>query len=302
MTLAVTGATGFVGQALLDEARRQGIAVKALTRRQQPPVPGIAWVRGDLSVREALAELVDGTEAVIHVAGVVNAPDQGGFHLGNVEGTLRLIEQAVGEGVPRFVFVSSLAAREPHLSHYGDSKARAEKLVMASGLDWTIVRPPAVYGPHDREMLEMFKAARWGVLPMPPPGRASLINVRDLARLLLALVPGGEDVTHKIFEPDDGHEDGWSHGDLARAIGAAVGRRPWVPHVSKATLERMAKLDRMVRGPRAKLTPDRVGYMAHPDWVSSPRLHPPAARWTPQVASPEGLRATAQWYRDKGWL
>jgi nucleoside-diphosphate-sugar epimerase len=302
VTLAVTGATGFLGRALLEEAHRQGIELRALTRRKQPDTPGIVWVRGHLGERSALAELVDGAEAVIHVAGVVNAPDPTGFHLGNVEGTMKLVEQAVAEGVPRFVFVSSLAAREPHLSRYGESKRHAEKLVMASGLDWTIVRPPAIYGPHDTEMFEMFRAARWGVLPMPPPGRASVIHVRDLARLLLALVPGGEEVTHKTFEPDDGHDDGWSHRELAQAIGTAMSRRPWIPHVSKATLEALAKLDRMLRGRKAKLTLDRVGYMAHPDWVSTPRLHPPATLWQPQVPTIEGLKATAEWYRKQGWL
>ena len=302
MTLAVTGATGFVGRALLEEAQRRGVEIRALTRRKQPVLPGIEWIHGHLGDRKALAELVDGAEAVVHVAGVVNTPDPTGFHLGNVEGTMRLVEQSVSEGVPRLLFVSSLAAREPHLSRYGESKRHAEKVVMASGLDWTIVRPPAIYGPHDREMLEMFKAARWGVLPMPPPGRASMIHVRDLARLLLALVPGGEDVTHRVFEPDDGREDGWSHREMARAIGWAVGRRPWVPHLSKASLERLAGLDRMVRGDRAKLSLDRVGYMAHPDWVSTSRLKPPAERWVPEIPTREGLKATADWYREKGWL
>ncbi|MXO58013.1 NAD(P)H-binding protein [Altererythrobacter salegens] len=302
MTIAVTGATGFVGHALLEEAARENLPVRALTRSKQPPAPGVEWVRGHLGDRTALAELVDGAEAVIHVAGVVNAPDPHGFHLGNVEGTMKLVEQALAEGVPRFVFVSSLAAREPQLSRYGESKRHAEKLVMASGLDWSIVRPPAIYGPHDREMLDMFKAARWGVLPMPPPGRTSLIHVRDLARLLLALVPGGEEVTHKVFEPDDGRDEGWSHRELARTIGWAVGRRPWVPHLSKPALERMARLDKALRGRKAKLTLDRVGYMAHPDWVSSPKLHPPADLWEAQVPTREGMKATAAWYRKHGWL
>ena len=302
MTIAITGATGFVGHALLEEAARQGLEIRALTRRKQPKAPGIEWIRGHLGDREALAQLVHGAEAVIHVAGVVNAPDPQGFHLGNVEGTMKLVEQAVAEGVPRFVHVSSLSAREPQLSHYGASKRHAERLVMASGLDWTIVRPPAIYGPQDREIFEMFRLARWGVLPMPPPGRASLIHVGDLARLLVALIPGGEDVTHQVFEPDDGHSGGWSHRDLARTIGWAVGRRPWVPHLSKPMLERLAKLDRVFRGSKAKLTLDRVGYMAHPDWVSRAKLHPPKARWEPQIPTREGMKATADWYRKQGWF
>ena len=224
MTIAVTGATGFVGQMLLDVAAKEGIGLRALARKPQAPRDGVEWVAGDLGEVSALDDLVRGAEAVIHLAGLTTAPDAAAFEAGNVTGTLNLVEAAVREGVPRMVFVSSLAAREPALSQYGASKARAEKLVKASHLDWTIVRPPAVYGPRDKDMLELFKAARWGVVPVPPKGRSSLIHAEDLARLLLALIPGGEAVTHKTFEPDDGKRGGWSHYELARAIGWAMGQ------------------------------------------------------------------------------
>lgn len=302
MTIAVTGATGFVGQTLLERARGQ-VAVRALTRREQQGRGGVEWIAGDLADAQALRELVRGTEAVIHVAGVVNAPDPQEFERGNVLGTLALIEAAKAEGVQRFVFVSSLSAREPELSAYGASKARAEKLVMASGLDWTVVRPPWIFGPGDRDTLDMFKAARWGLMPMPPrEGRSSLLHVDDLARLLLALVPGGEGVSQQLFEPDDGRTGGWSHYEVARAIGWAMGRRPWVVHLSRASLERAARADRFLRRDKAKLTLDRAGYMAHPDWVVSHGARPSAALWEPLVPTREGLKATAKWYREAGWL
>ena len=301
--LAVTGATGFVGHALLDRAASAGVPVRALARTVQPPRAGVDWVAGDLGDRAALQAMLSGAEAVVHVAGVVNAADAAGFEAGNVAGTLNVIEACLGAGVTRLVHVSSLSAREPHLSAYGASKARAEQLVKASGLDWTIVRPPGIYGPRDVDYFEMFRLARWGVMPVPPRGgRASIIHVDDLARLLLALVPGGEGVSHQLFEPDDGHQRGWSHHDLARAVGWAMGGRPWVVHLGRASLIRAAKIDRMVRGAKARLTPDRVGYMSHPDWVVSPFLHPPAALWRPQIPTREGLKATARWYRDNGWL
>src|SRR5690606_27261129 len=202
----------------------------------------------------------------------------------------------------RFVFVSSLAAREPDLSRYGQSKAQAEEVVQASGLDWTIVRPPAIYGPRDREILELFKAAKWGVLPMPPPGRASIVHVEDLARLLLALVPAWPGVVRRTFEPDDGRPGGWGHSELAAAIGQAVGRRVWAPAVPAGLMRAGAWLDCRLRGVDAKLTPDRVGYMIHPDWVSRPDKAPPPELWRSQVETPEGLVATARWYREQGWL
>jgi nucleoside-diphosphate-sugar epimerase len=301
--IAVTGATGFVGQALLDLAAEQGVPVRALARRPMEPRKGVEWVRGDLHDRAALAKLVRRAEAVIHVAGVVNTPDPMGFHLGNVEGTLELVQAAVAAGVPRLIYVSSLAAREPQLSAYGASKRKAEQVVAASGLDWTIVRPPAIYGPRDREILELFKLAqRWRVVPMPPVGRASLIHVDDLARLLLALVPGGDAANQKIFEPDDTRPRGWSHRDLALAIGEAVGKRVWVPHMPETLLRRAAALDKALRGVGAKLTPDRVGYMVHPDWASRPDHAVPKSLWRPQIPSREGLKATADWYRKNRWL
>jgi uncharacterized protein YbjT (DUF2867 family) len=303
VTLAITGATGFVGQALIDQALGAGHKVKALARREQLFRMGVEWAPGDLGDRQALRRLVRGSEAVIHVAGVVNASDPAGFETGNVAGTLNLIEAALAEGVQRFVCVSSLSAREPELSAYGASKARAEKLVRASGLDWTIVRPPWIYGPRDRDTLDLFKAARWGLMPMPPSeGRSSLLHVDDLARLLLKVVPGGEQVTSATFEPDDGKPGGWGHYELARAIGWAMGRRPWVVHLSRRSLERAARADRTVRGSKAKLTADRVGYMTHPDWVVSQGALPPESLWRPAVRTREGLKATAQWYRQNGWI
>lgn len=299
---ALTGGTGFVGQMVVELASARGIAVKGLARREPAAARGVTWVAGDLANRRALAELVDGVEAVIHVAGVVNAADPAEFATANVDGTLAVLEAAKAAGVPRFIFVSSLSAREPELSQYGASKARAERLVRASGLDWTIVRPPAIYGPRDREMFELFRAARWGVVPVPAGGRASLIHVEDLARLLLALIPGGEAVTSQTFEPDDGVAEGWSNPDMARAIGAALGRKPYVPQLSRRMLTWAAWCDQRLRGDKAKLTMDRVGYMAHPDWVVSPEAAVPPEVWQSRIEARGGLSATAEWYRREGWL
>jgi nucleoside-diphosphate-sugar epimerase len=302
VTIAMTGATGFVGQALIDRALADGLAVQALARKPQAPRRGVEWVRGDLDDTGALIRLVGGAEAVIHVAGLVNASDVADFERCNVAGTLAMIEAAIAAGVPRLVFVSSLSAREPALSAYGASKRRAERLVRASALDWTIVRPPAIYGPRDDGLFELFRAAKWGMVPTPRQGKASVIHVDDLARLLLALIPGGEAVTHRCFEPDDGKRGGWDHYELARAIGWAVGRRPFVLGLSRRAMERAARVDMALRRGKAKLTLDRASYFSHPDWVVGEDSAVPDALWRPQIETREGLKATAQWYREQGWL
>ena len=151
-------------------------------------------------------------------------------------------------------------------------------------------------------MLDLFKAALWHVVPMPPAGRASVIHVADLARLLLDCVPDTQNISKQVFEPDDGKVGGWPHADLAWAIGAAVGRNVWAPHVPRPVLQVAAKLDSLFRGKNAKLTADRAGYMAHPDWVSAPSHAVPAAVWQPSIPTASGLAETARWYRAQGWL
>lgn len=300
MTIALTGATGFVGSAVIEEAVRRGIAVRALTRREQPAREGVTWIAGSLEDTASLANLVRGAGAVLHVAGLTNAPDAAGFTRANVTGTQAVLDAAREAEVRRFVFVSSLSAREPQLSDYGNSKREAEAIVAASPLDWTIVRPPAIYGPRDTEMFELFRAASFGVVPLPPKGRASMIAVEDLARLLLDLATA--DNSGATYEPDDGHPGGYTHAEMARILGAAVGRQAVGIHLPAPLLRIAARTDRLVRGTKAKLTPDRARYMSHPDWVCDPAKQPPSQLWRPQIPAFEGMAATARWYRDNGWL
>lgn len=302
MTIAVTGGTGFVGQAVLDAMEQRGLAVRALARTVPGDRPDVDWIAGSLGDAGALDELVSGTDAIIHIAGLTNTSDAAQFAQANVAGTAAMLAAAQRSGVDRFVFVSSLSAREPGLSAYGKSKAQAEELVSASGLDWTIVRPPGVYGPRDIDYLDMFKSARFGIVPLPPGGASSMIHVADLAELLVALAPSSPMVLRKLFEPDDGRAGGWSHKEMATAIGQAVGRRVIAPHLPKPVLFAAARLDAIMRGNSAKLTADRAGYMCHPNWVARYDRAVPPNIWTPKIPTRDGLKQTAEWYRQQGWL
>ena len=104
------------------------------------------------------------------------------------------------------------------------------------------------------------------------------------------------------LDADDGVEGGWSHEAFGRAVGAAVGKRVAAIALPRPLLMAGAHLDRLVRGKGAKLTPDRVAYFCHQDWVIDPARRPPANLWTPQVPTPQGLAATAAWYRQQGLL
>lgn len=298
----MTGATGFVGAQTLDLALEAGLHVSALTRRAQPPRARLKWVPGSLDEAHALDTLVRDADVVIHIAGVVNAPDRDGFEAGNARGTMAVVDAMRKRGVRRLIHISSLAAREPGLSDYGWSKELAERHVKASGLDWTIVRPPAIYGPNDREMLELFRMAKRGIMLLPPGGRLSVIHVRDLAQLLLTLAQERDASLAHSYEVDDGTVDGWDHKDFGAAIGRAVGRAVRTLATPAWLLGVAARTDRMIRGKGAKLTPDRVDYFCHPDWVAAAASHVPAQLWMPQVTTEVGLKETADAYRAKGWL
>lgn len=302
--LAITGGTGFVGKATLEKALVAGHRVRALARRPQNERAGVEWVAGSLDDKAALDRLVADADAVIHIAGVVNAPDRAGFEAGNGTGTANILAAAQKAGVSRFVHVSSLAAREPALSDYGWSKAEAERHVAESALDWTMIRPPAIYGPGDAELLELFQMAQRGFVLLPPGGRLSIIHVDDLADLLVRLAgqPGGE-TTQTTYEVDDARPTGWSHVEFAQAIGRAVGRAKVRTIAMPSTVVRLgARIDRLMRGDKARLTPDRAAYFCHTDWVSTAALFPPKSLWTPSVATERGLAATAAAYRAKGLL
>jgi uncharacterized protein YbjT (DUF2867 family) len=301
LILAITGGTGFVGSRLIELALGPGHQVRALTRRPQPKRKGVTWIEGALDRPDSLGRLVDGADAVIHVAGVINAPDPAGFEAGNITGTSAVLAAAEKARVKRFVHVSSLAAREPKLSVYGASKAGSESLVAASKLSYAIVRPPAVYGPGDREMLELFRMAKRGVVLLPPGGRLSVIHADDLGRLLLALAdpkaPKG-----LLVEPDDGRHGGWSHSEFGEALGRALGRRVATFSTPRPILNLFSQIDRLVRRGKAKLTADRVAYFCHPDWMVDPGRGAPEKLWRPEIDTDAGLADTAKWYRQQGWL
>jgi nucleoside-diphosphate-sugar epimerase len=300
-TLAITGATGFVGQTLVRIALEGGWNVRALTRSTKPSTDGLNWINGSLEDPASLAELVRGSDAVIHVAGVVNAADRAGFAKGNIGGTCAVVEAAQSGGVQRFIHVSSLSAREPNLSNYGWSKAEAETVVASSALNWTAVRPPAIYGPGDKDMIDLFKMAQRGFVLLPPAGRLSVVEVSDLARLLLAVVDKPE-TAGQIYDADDGRTRGWSHIEFGRAIGEAVGRHVSTLSMPRALVSLGAKLDRIFRGNGAKLTADRAAYFCHPDWVIDESRRVPPQIWVPNIETHFGLRATAEAYRAAGWL
>jgi 2-alkyl-3-oxoalkanoate reductase len=309
--VAVTGATGFVGGHVVRAFMVADCQVRILARRI-PLNPQFAdltpdAVPGSLEDPEALRALVRGADAIVHAAGSVRAMDAAGFHRDNAEGTARMVAAAQAAAPDaRFLMISSLSAREPALSDYAASK-RAGELALASGgggLDWTILRPPAVYGPGDREMLPFFRMASSGNLAAPAngPARLSLIHATDLAAACIAIVES-DAVRGATLEIDDLHPGGYGWPDIAAALGEAVGRPVRLRRLPRCLFGAIAAASvcwsRAVGRP-AMITPGKIRELWHPDWVSRTTELQDKIHWESQITVNKGFSEAAATFRDAG--
>ena len=303
LRVALTGATGFSGQFILPQILGAGHEVVALARKPLA-LSGKCKnvIAGDLTDEAALAKLVDGAEVVVHAAGATSAKSRAEFFETNVEGTKRLFRAARAAKVRRFVFVSSLAAREPTLSAYAASKAEAEKFLLPhddEDCDVLVLRPPAIYGPGDKATLPLFKMlqARVAVLPGRKTSRFSLLHVSDFAKVVCDSVDA---TAHAIFELDD-QTLGYSWADLAAANAALTGKPQRVLHLPRGAAHAVAGVAETfarLRGVSGMTTREKMAEIYHDDWVAHGWLWPIAK----PVKLNEGLAQTLVWYREHGWL
>jgi uncharacterized protein YbjT (DUF2867 family) len=308
--VALTGATGFVGGHLLRRLTAAGWQVRALTRRPAALDPGeaVTPVVGDLESEAALTELVAGATAVVHCAGLVAARSAAEFQQVNAEGTARLLRATTSSATPpRFLLISSLAAREPQLSAYAASKRRAEEILCdrMAGHAWQVLRPPVVYGPGDRATLPLFRQCARGLVLRPAgEGRFSMLYVEDLADAVTALLaqdaPAG-----RIMELDDGKADGYGWEEVLATAERQLGRRIRslaVPRPVQRLAAALGSLGAAATGRPAMLSQGKVNEIAHPDWVCRNGLLGDCISWRAAVGLDEGFSNTAAWYKAAGWL
>jgi nucleoside-diphosphate-sugar epimerase len=313
--VALTGATGFVGRDVLAALREAGWRVRALTRRPTMADDllgtGVEPVRGSLDDAASLEALVADADAVIHVAGAIQAADRAAFLAANGEGTGRVATAAAAAARPgaRFLYLSSLAARAPAVSAYAESKALGEREAhrRQDTLRVAIVRPPAVYGPGDRATLPIMRslARGWLVAPRAAVGsRFSLLYVRDLSALVVKLLDA-DLPTGAVLEPSDGKSGGYGWPELAALAGRELGRKVRVVEVPRGPFDlvaRLAELQARLTGRSVVLSRLKVAELFHPDWVGDPATMAALRGWGPEVDFARGLPLTLAWYREAGWL
>lgn len=308
---ALTGGTGFIGRAVARRMARAGWRLRLLTRAPplHPQLADISFeaVPGDLGDARALERLVESVDVLVHCAGVTKARSAARYHHVNVEGAAR-VGRAVAARAPhaRVVAVSSMAAREPHLSSYARSKAAGEAELLRAlppTARLIVLRPAAVYGPWDRDTLEIFRLVDSGVVPLlnGADARVSVVHVDDVADAIVAAscgaVPPG---TYEVADERDSYD--WS--ELMEAMQAALGKRRRarfkVPRLGLLAAAAMAEVAGRVR-PTA-LSVGKAREILHPDWTCSPHRRLPRETWHARISVESGFAEAVTWYRNAGWL
>jgi nucleoside-diphosphate-sugar epimerase len=302
-TIALTGATGFIGSTIARRLVTAGWKIKALTRatsdRSLLAGFNIHWVEGALENVDSLRRLVRGVEAVVHCAGAVRGATQDHFNRINVEGVARLVHAAARQHpLPRFLLISSLAAREPDLSFYASSKRQGEVVLAAQAgqMQWAAFRPPAVYGPGDKEMLPLLRWMARGFAFVLGSGnsRISLLYVDDLAEAVLKWLHDAN-FAKAVFELHDGQPDGYSWQDVIDTVGHLMAKRVHCVPVPLIVLKALAGLNlktARVLGYAPMLTPGKLRELRHPDWVCDNTAITRETGWIPRISLEEGLRRT----------
>lgn len=309
--VAITGATGFIGRRLVIALASAGWRVRVLLRRD-PVVP--EWrdlhpqvVAGFLDDEGALEQLVEGANAVIHLAGLIKASRRSQFFHVNRDGAAAMA-RTTARIAPRahILLVSSQAAREPGLSDYGASKRAGEEAVREiSDAQSTIVRPPAVYGPGDRETLVFFQLARRKIIPLvgTRDARAAMIHVDDLANLLATLA--GAAPRRAVMVPSDVRPEGYGWEEIFRCAAHAVGNEaPRFLQAPRVLLRTAAFAGDVARafGSANMLNSQKLRELRHPDWTVSNSERACVPGWAPRFTLQAGFADAVAWYRAAGWL
>jgi nucleoside-diphosphate-sugar epimerase len=327
MKVLVTGASGFLGGHVAELLSKRGDHVRALVRktsnrRHLESLPNVELFEGSVEQVERVKEAVDGVDAIVHSAGLIKARSTDEFFAVNVGGTSNLVEAARRRQpkLKRFVLVSSLEAcgpsadgepvateQESPVTAYGRSKLAAEKVVLSAKdeIPVVILRPGAIYGPRDNEILEAFKSIQRGLLPLVAGGEAKgmWIYATDCAnacvRAIDADVPSG-----RAYFVDDGcgpMEQRQMLADAERAIGKRALLRASLPVPLLMAVARGVEAFGRLSNRPVMLTREKANMLLQ-HWVCSSEDTRRELRWEPKVRWPAGVALAVRWYRENGWL
>jgi nucleoside-diphosphate-sugar epimerase len=317
-SVSVTGATGFLGSHIALELMARGWSVRAIVRPgNAKPLPAGVAVHEAALDRAALTAAIGGCDVVVHAAGLTRAPGDRSFRAVNVDGT-RAVVAAANDAGARLVHISSLAAigpgtperpaheddRPQPVTAYGRSKLASEAVVRSEArVPWTILRPSAVYGPNDRELLPLVRLATRGIFPLLARSSAAftLVYAGDLARAVASAADDERSDGQAIFI---GHRDPVTAHVILRQLAQAV-HRPFRPrHIPGVLVRALALAGESVwrLGRRPAFDMARFAELRAEGFVCSVERARAVIGFTAEVSLAEGLEQTVRWYREKRWI
>ncbi|HET8622373.1 MAG TPA: NAD-dependent epimerase/dehydratase family protein [Gemmatimonadales bacterium] len=318
----MTGATGFVGSHLVEALRQDGHHVAALVRNpvRAANLAGldVEHVPGNLGDPESVARAVRGRDVIFHVAGLIAARSEAEYLLANRDGTRAVARAAELARVDRLIYVSSMAAAGPAVrgrpltgtepaapvTAYGRSKLEGERVIRECRLRWSIVRPPVVYGPRDREVLKVFQLARVGLAPVFGDGTQELsaVHAADLARALIATAGAPATIGGTYYAC---HPEIVTSGGFVRAVARAAGKRVTMIRIPLA-IGRLALAGTgaaaRIAGRATLLNADKANEFFQAAWTGDAGPLTRDSGWQARYDLASGLADTWEWYRRSGWL
>ncbi len=323
MKVFITGATGFIGSHLADFfLDQQNVEVRCLVRSKPKWLDGkpITVISGDLNDVMALKEGMTGADIVFHLAALVKAPKEETLIRTNVEATENLIRVAQKCNVPKIVVLSSLAAVGPSfdnpvdeedellpVSMYGKSKKLMEEMIhqVARPEDSiTILRPPAVYGPREEQILSFFKICSKGLCPIVGDGdtsRISMVHVKDVIQGLSLASKQREKGIHTYFVSSD---TDYAWNEIKRATSLALDKKLTTLRINPKivqTLGTMLEALGSLFGQYPVMNKDKAREMTM-QWTCSTGKIQKELGYKQSMSLEEGIKDTIKWYKKHNWL
>ena len=326
MKALVTGASGFIGSHIVDRLLTRGYDVRVLLRRTSSTewldVQRVERITGDLFDEEALRQAVDGVDYIYHSAGLTKAKTEAEYFRANTVGTTNLLRAAVegGQKIRRFVFISSQTASGPSpgptpmteeapphpITTYGRSKLQAEQECMkvSSQLPFTIVRPPAVFGPRDKDIFEYFHTFSRGLQPMVGFSEKylSLIHVTDLVRGVMLAGESPKAAGQTYFISSD-RAYGWKEvGEVTRAAMGKRAVRVRIPEPAVYLIAGLSEFFSLFSTKPALVNLEKARDMVQQYWTCDSSKARRDFGYGQEISLEEGIRTTIEWYRKHGWM
>ena len=264
----VAGGTGYLGRRLVPRLVATGRPVRVLARGDVRVPAGAEAARGDLADPASLAPALEGVHTVYHLVGIIREEGRSTFRAVHVDGTRALVDAARKAGARRFLYVSAIGARPDAPTAYWRTKAEAEAIVQAGGMDWIVLRPSIVFAPDGEIFKVLQQLTAFPVVPVLGPGTARLAPIRadDLADTEVSALdrPAAWNRVHEVAGPE-----AMEFNELVRRTARARGRRALLVHVPLALAKPLvAALSRVV-GRWSPITPDQLAMLAA-DSVADP--------------------------------